>query len=55
MAIAAISVVFAVLFVFRELNVPFMKVSAGWEFGRTWGGVYKFDVRRSREPLVGLS
>lgn len=54
-AIAAISVVLAVLLVFKELKVPFRNVSAGWEFGTLWLGVYRYDVRRSREPLVGVS
>jgi len=54
-AIPANSVVFAVLFTFSELNVPFKKVFPDCELGRTWGGVYRFVVRRSREPLVGVS
>jgi hypothetical protein len=51
----AISVVFAVLFAFNELKVPFKKLSAGCDFGSTCWGVYRLDVRRSREQLVGVS
>ena len=54
-AIPAISVVLAVLLTFSELNVPFKNVSAGCESGRVCCGVYKSDVRRSREQLVGVS
>ena len=54
-AIAAISVVLAVLLAFRELKVPLRNVSAGCEFGTFWPGVYRSKVRRSREPLVGVS
>jgi hypothetical protein len=54
-AMAAVSVVLAVWLLFKELNVPFRNVSAGWEFGTFWLGVYKSRVRRSKEPLVGVS
>jgi hypothetical protein len=35
--------------------VPFKNVSAGWEFGSDWLGVYRSDVKRSREQFVGVS
>lgn len=55
MAMAEISVVLAVKFGFCELKVPLRKVAAGCEAGSFSAGIDTLEVRRSSEPLVGVS
>lgn len=55
MAMAEISVVFAVKSGFWELKVPLRKVASGWSVGSFCAGIVRFEVMRSMEPFVGVS
>ena len=55
MAIAEMSVVFAVKSRFWELKVPLRNVPGGFDSGRSFGGMDNLPVRRSTEPFVGVS